>query len=80
MPRFYISFRNGSTITKDDTGIELPGVEEARAIAVGSARELIGHAIAFDGKTIVDAVIVADENGNELLNLPGKDVLPESLK
>jgi hypothetical protein len=41
MPRFYINFRNGDEIAKDDIGIELPSLEEARVVALISARETL---------------------------------------
>ena len=43
MSRFYINFQNGDQIAKDDEGIELPSLDEARkaalrAFAVSKAR------------------------------------------
>jgi len=40
-PRFYINFQNGGEIVKDDVGQDLPGIEDAKAIAMPSARELV---------------------------------------
>jgi hypothetical protein len=41
MPLFYIHFRHGDLIAKDDEGIELSGLEEALETALLSAREII---------------------------------------
>jgi hypothetical protein len=80
MPRFYFNYRNGSTIAQDPEGTELPGLEDARAMALESARELIGTAIANGGQTIPDAVIITDEGGKEVLTFAGKEALPDKLK
>src|SRR4051812_39271199 len=72
MPRFYIQFRNGNTISEDDEGIDLPGLEQAHAMARASARELIGDAIATGSQTIVDEVIITEQDGKKLLSFSGK--------
>ena len=45
MPKFYINFRNGDQIAKDDEGQDFPGLEEAEAAALVAARELLADNI-----------------------------------
>jgi hypothetical protein len=80
MPRFYINFRSGGRIAKDDQGIECATLEEARKAALASAREVLADNIKWWSKTPVEAVIIMSEGGQELMTIPAKDVLPEPLK
>jgi uncharacterized protein DUF6894 len=80
MPRFYVNFQNDSMLARDDTGTELPGLEEAKASALASAREILADDIKNNSSDPLRAVMVADESGNELWRLSAKDILPESLK
>ena len=80
MPRFYINFRNGDQIAKDDIGIELPSLEDARAVALISAREIVADNIKGNAKNPLEAVIITGESGEELMTIPARDVLPDSLK
>ena len=45
MLKFYINFRNGDQIAKDDEGQDFPGLEEAEAAALVAARELLADNI-----------------------------------
>ena len=80
VPRFYINFRNGDDIAKDEIGIELPSLEEARAVALISAREIVADNIKGNAKKPLDAVIITGESGEDLMTIPARDVLPSSLK
>jgi hypothetical protein len=80
MPRFFINFRNGDKIVQDDVGQDFPGLYEARHAALASARELVAENVKSDSPHPVEAVIITDENGKELLTVPARDVLPEPLK
>jgi hypothetical protein len=80
MPRFYIHFRNGDIIAKDDEGQDLPGLEEAREAAMVSAREILADNIKGKATNPLLAVIVANESGETLITIPAKDALPDPLK
>ena len=80
MPRFYISFRRGGLLAKDDDGQDFPGLEEAKAAALISAREILADNIKGPVTAPLDAVIVTNEDGAELVTIPAKDVLPQHLK
>jgi hypothetical protein len=80
MPRFFIHFQNGDKIAKDGQGLDLPGLEEAKATAIVSAREILADNIKGQAENPLRAVLIANEAGDTLLTIPAKDVLPEPLK
>ena len=80
MSRFYINFQNGDQIAKDDEGIELPSLDEARKAALSSAREILADNVKCNAKNPLRAVIITGESGQDLMTIPAKDVLPEPLK
>jgi hypothetical protein len=80
MPRFYINFLNGGQIAKDDIGQDLPGLEDAKAAALASAREIVADNVKGNAKNPLRAVIITGENGQDLMTISVKDVLPEPLK
>ena len=80
MPRYYINFQNADQFAKDDEGVELPSLEAAWKAALISARELLADNIKTESKNPLQAVVITDENGQDLLTIPAKDILPEPLK
>jgi hypothetical protein len=80
MPRFYINFLSGGRVAKDDQGIECATLEDARKMALASAREVLADNIKWGSKTPVEAVIIMSESGQELMTIQAKDVLPAPLK
>jgi hypothetical protein len=86
MPRFYINFHNRDQKTKhnvlarDDVGIDVPDLEEARKAALISAREIVADNV--KGGTIAPlvTVVITDHNGQVVMTISAKDVLPEPLK
>ena len=60
MPRFYFHFKSGEIIAEDEVGVELPGLEEAVAMACASAHDL---------RTLVEAIMVVDASGRQLLTV-----------
>jgi hypothetical protein len=80
MARFYINFRNGDEIAKDDEGLDLPNLEEARAAALVSAREILADNVKGGAKNPLQAVIITDESGREIMTITAKEVLPDPLK
>src|SRR5882757_8590929 len=69
MPRFYVNLRSGGSTTNDDQGIECATLEDARKMALGSARELLADNIKSGSKTPVEAVIITSESGQELVEV-----------
>jgi len=80
MPRFHINFRNGDEIAQDREGTELPSLEAAKELAMNSARELLADSVKTGSKSLLRAVIVADEDGRELLTIPSKEILAGPLR
>ena len=86
MPRFYFNYRNRNQATqevdlvKDDEGIELPGLEAARTAALASARELVAENVKSACSHPMEALFITDESGRELLTIPAKEVLPQTLR
>jgi hypothetical protein len=80
MSLFFISFQKTRLMSQDDEGQDFPGLEEARKAAIASARELLADQLKFASSDPLVAVIIANEEGRELLKIAAKDILPESLK
>jgi hypothetical protein len=80
MPRFYINFRTAGRIVLDDVGQDLPGLEEAKAMAVASAREILANNIRSNNDAVLDSVIIANERGEELATIAAKELLPDVMK
>src|SRR4051812_46265632 len=80
MPRFYINFRTAGRIVLDDVGQDLPGLEEAKATAIASAREILANNIRTHNDAVLDSVIIANEQGEELAKIAAKDVSPDAIK
>ena len=81
MPKFYIHFQNSDgTLAKDDVGQDLPGLQEAKAAALISAREIVADNVKGSAGNPMVAVIISNESGQDLMTIPAKDVLPEPLK
>jgi uncharacterized protein DUF6894 len=80
MPLFFINFRRDDQISKDDVGIDLPSLKEAREAALVSAPEILADTVKSGAKDPIQAVMITDESGQELMTIPAKDVLPEPLK
>ena len=41
MPRFYLHLCNGTGFTEDDDGVELAGLDAARAAAIAALRDVM---------------------------------------
>jgi hypothetical protein len=81
MAQFYFGFQLAKGfVAQDDEGQDLPGLEEARAVAMASAREVLSSDVRFAHKDPLIAIIVKDETGQEVEKILAKDVLPEPLK
>jgi hypothetical protein len=55
-------------------------LEEARAAAMASAREVLSSDVKFASKDPLIAVIIKDDTGQEIERILAKDVLPAPLK
>jgi hypothetical protein len=80
MARFYINFRRGDQLAKDDVGIDLPSLDEARKAALISVREIVADYVKGPATAPLEAVIITDEGGQELMTITASEVLPEQWK
>jgi hypothetical protein len=76
MPKFFIHSRLGGQIAKDEEGQDLPGLAEARAAAIASARDILADEIKYPKGQAWEAMIIANEDGQELATIRAKDILP----
>ena len=86
MPRFFVNYRNRELstgkviIANDDDGIEVPGLAEARAAALASAREVVAENVKSDSQHPMESIFITDETGQEVMTIPAGDVVPETAK
>jgi hypothetical protein len=86
MPRFYINFHNRDQKTKhnvlarDEVGLDVPDLEEARKAALISAREIVADNVKGGAIAPLVTVVITDHNGQVVMTISAKDVLPEPLK
>ena len=80
MQRFFFNFLSGDLMAQDPEGTELANLEDAKQMALASAREVLANNIKSGSVTPLVAVIVTDESGKELLTIRAKDILPAALK
>ena len=67
MPRFYLHLRQGETLLKDPDGREYRSLDEARAEAVLSARELMSARVLAGRNPNHSRFEIADANDNVVL-------------
>jgi|tagenome__1003787_1003787.scaffolds.fasta_scaffold20988090_10 hypothetical protein len=80
MSKFYFNVLQGSGVAEDMKGTELPGLEEAKAMAQVTARELLANAIKGGNQNPPEIVTISDESGQKLAKIALRGVLPEPLK
>jgi hypothetical protein len=80
MAKFHIHLRSCDKFDKDDIGVDVPSLAEARQVAIAILRELLAENIHAGSSTPVEAAIITDECGRELMAIPVQHVLPEPLK
>ena len=76
MPHFYLHIKHGADLIRDEEGIDLPTLADARAEALLSARELWADAIKAGQDLGADAFVIADAEGKQLMFVPVTEVLP----
>ena len=72
MPRYFFNVleSDSKNVAKDNEGVVLPGVREARKEAVGFASDFVKHGFT----TQTWKVVVTDENGTEVLTVPLSEI------
>jgi len=80
MGRFYFHVVEGAELLTDVEGTHLTDALEAREMAMRSAREILADAIRAGKNRIPEAIVIADEQGRAIENVPLAVVLPDPLK
>jgi hypothetical protein len=79
MPRFFFNFRNATTFSPDEEGLELPDLDAAYLEAFEAAKEMWGEAILQMRNPGRQQFEISDVDGKTLLIVPFKEVI-NSLK
>jgi hypothetical protein len=77
MPRYYFHVREGSTLSRDAEGQELPDAEAARQEAISATREILGDKLLHGGSLNNRAIEIADETGHVVDEISTRDILFE---
>jgi hypothetical protein len=80
MPLYFFHFRHEDRTDEDPEGSVLSDIEAARKHAVMAAREFLAESVRFNRGSPPDAIVVVDQDGNELLTVFTFEVLPENLR
>jgi hypothetical protein len=80
MPLYYFHVRQGTETRADDLGIDLPDFDAAKVEAFRTAREILSEAIRFERDEVPEAIVIAADDGRELLAVPLVLVLPKTLQ
>ncbi|WP_046348069.1 DUF6894 family protein [Sphingomonas changbaiensis] len=74
MPRYFFHIVDGRTV-RDEEGQECPGLDEARAEAVASARSIMREALWSGRLPLNECIEIADEKGQILLTVPFREAV-----
>jgi hypothetical protein len=75
MPHYYFHVREGSELSKDTEGQDLPNVEAARKEAISASREMLGEKLLHGGSLNHRTIEIADETGHVVDVVSSNDVL-----
>ena len=74
LPRYFFHIVDGRTV-RDEEGQDFPGLEEARAEAIGGARSIKREAHWEGRLPLNERIEVADENGTVLFTVPFREAI-----
>ncbi len=75
MPRYFFHVREGSELSRDVEGQELPDAEAARREAIAANREILGEKLLHGGSLDHRTIEIADETGHVVDVVTARDVL-----
>jgi hypothetical protein len=75
MPRYFFHVREGSQLSRDTEGQDLPNAEAARREAVSATREMLGEKLLHGGSLDHRTIEIADETGRVVDVVNANDVL-----
>lgn len=74
MPRYFLHLKDGETV-RDEDGMILDGVEQARDEAVRSARDMMSDQVRQGRLSLRDRIEVEDEAGDIVLTVTFRESL-----
>jgi hypothetical protein len=75
MPRYYFHVREGSDLSRDEEGQDLPNADAARREAINSSREILGEKLLHGGSLNHRTIEIADATGHVVDMVNSNDVL-----
>lgn len=75
MARYYFHVREGSILSRDQEGQELPDAEAARREAISTTREMLGERLLHGGSLSHRSIEIADETGRVVDVVHSREVL-----
>ncbi|MBC9033825.1 hypothetical protein IAG41_15625 [Sphingomonas sp. JC676] len=75
MQRYFFNVYNGTGLTEDLEGLELPDLEAARVQALSGIRSIIGEELASGLVDLNGRLEICDEAGSVLLSVPFSDAV-----
>jgi uncharacterized heparinase superfamily protein len=70
MPHYFFDLVNGSGLTRDDEGQELPDLEAARLEAIRQARPIIAEEVLNGRIDLTGRIVVRSDGPDSVLELP----------
>jgi plasmid stability protein len=80
MARFFLHLKAEDKLIPDEDGAEFPDLTAAQREALASLRSILADALISEREPAIVAIAVADETGQEVLEVALPDVLPAKVK
>jgi hypothetical protein len=75
MPHYHFNIRNGSGFTRDEEGLELSSVQDARNEAIKGARSLLSAEIMEGSLDLTGQIEVTDHDNDEVMTVHFRDTV-----
>jgi len=75
MPRYFFHVREGSSLSRDEEGQDLPNAEAARREAINATREMLGEKLLHGGGLNHRSIEIADATGHVVDVVHSREVL-----
>jgi hypothetical protein len=80
MPRYYLHICNGLTNVRDEEGVDLPGMPDAREQAIDGIRSIISEEAREGRIDLVGRILICNAGGETLLAVPFREAFDLSLE
>ena len=75
MPQYFFHVREGSSLSRDEEGQELPNADDARREAINATREMLGEKLLHGGALNHRSIEIADSTGHVVDVVHSREVL-----